>query len=82
MNNPCTQCGKQRIDKKTWKEKIGTQVITYTSTICPDPACQKIVDQAIADKKAKSDKLIKTKADAKLAREKALADSKLAAIAG
>lgn len=82
MNNPCIQCGKQRIERKTWQEKIGTQVITYTSTVCPDADCQKIVDQAIADKKAKSDKLIKTKADAKLAREKALADSKLAAIAG
>ena len=81
MNNPCTNCGRQRIDGKSWKEKIGIQVITYTSTICPDADCQKIVDKGIADRKAKSDYLIKTKADAKLAREKALADAKIIAAA-
>lgn len=58
MNNPCIRCGKQRIDGKSWKGKIGISSITYTLTICPDPGCQKIVDQGIADKKA-----------AKLARE-------------
>ena len=73
MNNPCIQCGKQRIDGKTWHEKIGIQVITYTSTICPDSDCQKIVDKAVADKKAKSEQLMKAKADAKLAREKLMA---------
>ncbi len=73
MNNPCIQCGKQRIDGKTWKEKSGMSFITYTSTVCPDADCQKIVEKAMADRKEKSANLIKAKAEAKLAREKLLA---------
>ena len=75
MNNPCINCGKQRIDGKSWKEKIGTSLVTYTQTICPDPACQKIIDKGIADRKAKSDALAQEKIKAKLAREKLLAGS-------
>lgn len=48
MNNPCVRCGKQRITLRRWKEKIKTSAgiseITYEDTICPDPACQKIVE--------------------------------------
>ena len=73
MNNPCIECGKQRVDGKTWKGKVGSSVITYTLTICPDPACQKKVDQAIADRKLKSDLLSRERAQAKLAKEKLLA---------
>lgn len=72
MSNPCVNCGKQRVDGKTWKGKIGSSVVTYTLTICPDSACQKIVDKAIADRRAKSELLIKEKLEAKLAREKAV----------
>lgn len=72
MLNPCIECGKERVDGKSWKGKAGTAVIMYTSTICPDPQCQKIVDKAIAARKAKSILLIKKKLDAKLAREKLL----------
>lgn len=75
MNNPCVECGKQRIDGKTWTGKVGSSEITYTLTVCPDPACQKIVDQAIADRKEKSDLLSKERAQAKLAKEKLLAIS-------
>lgn len=70
MNNPCTECGKQRIESKSWKGMSGACVITYTSTICPDPTCQKIVDKALADKKAKSELLMRKKIEAKLEREK------------
>lgn len=73
MSNPCSECGKERIDGKTWKGKVGISVITYTQTICPDPECQKIVDRKTADRKAKSDLLAKGKMEAKLAREKAVA---------
>ncbi len=73
MSNPCINCGKERIDGKTWKGKIGISVITYTQTICPDPKCQKIVDQRTADRKAKSELLAKGKQEAKLAREKLMA---------
>lgn len=72
MNNPCIQCGKQRVDGKTWKGKVGISVVTYTQTICPDPACQKIVDQAIADRKEKNELLNQKKIAAKLEREKLL----------
>lgn len=73
MLNPCIQCGKQRVDGKTWKEKSGASVVTHTQTICPDSDCQKIVDKAIADRKEKSASLIKKKLDAKVAKEKLLA---------
>lgn len=73
MSNPCVRCGKQRIDGKSWDGKIGSSVVTHTLTICPDPKCQKIVDQGIADRKAKVISLLKAKAEAKIAREKLLA---------
>lgn len=72
MLNPCIECGKERIDGKTWKEKIGTSVIVHIKTICPDSKCQKLVDQAIADRKEKNSMLLKKKQEAKEAREKLL----------
>ena len=73
MGNPCIRCGKQRIDGKSWKEKSGSSIVTYTKTICPDAACQKLLDRAIADRIAKNALMLKNKAEAKLAREKLLA---------
>ncbi|MBI4039107.1 hypothetical protein HY384_04080 [Candidatus Daviesbacteria bacterium] len=73
MSNPCIRCGKQRLDGKTWKGKIGSSTVTYTLTICPDAGCQKIVDQVTAERKEKSALLIKKKAEAKLAKEKLVA---------
>lgn len=73
MSNPCVRCGKQRVDGKSWEGKVGASVVTYTLTVCPDPACQKQVDQAIAERKAKTASLLKAKEEAKLAREKLLA---------
>ena len=70
MSNPCIRCGKERIDGKTWKGKVGSSVVTYSLTVCSDPECQKIVDQAIADRRAKSALLSREKAQAKLAKEK------------
>ena len=75
MQNLCIECGKERIDGKTWKGKSGASTVTYTKTICPDADCQKKVDQAIADRKEKSTMLIKKKMDAKLAREKLLSSN-------
>lgn len=72
MQNPCIECGKERIDGKSWKGKTGSSVVTYTKTICPDLSCQKIVDKAISDRKEKSADLIRKKLEAKLAREKLL----------
>lgn len=70
MSNPCVKCGKERVDSKSWEGKIGSSVVTYTLTICPDPECQKQVDKGIAERKAKTASLLKAKEDAKLAREK------------
>ncbi|MBI2020503.1 hypothetical protein HYS94_03700 [Candidatus Daviesbacteria bacterium] len=61
MNNPCIRCGLQRIDGKSWQEKSGISIVTYTQTLCPDKLCQKEVDKAIADRRAKSDDLAKKK---------------------
>lgn len=70
MSNPCVKCGKERIDSKTWKSKIGASEIVHTMTVCPDPECQKQVEKAIADRKAKAASIIKAKEDAKAAKEK------------
>ncbi len=50
---PCIRCGKSRIIAKSWTEKIGNSVITYTQTVCPDEECQKIVDSDLQKKKDK-----------------------------
>lgn len=73
MNNPCVECGKQRIDGKSWEEKSGMSLVTHTQTVCPDSVCQKIVDKAIAERKAKIKNLALKKAQSKLDREKQVA---------
>lgn len=49
----CIRCGKVRVFEKTWKEYIGTSLLTYTRSVCVDAACQKIVDEQIAAQKEK-----------------------------
>lgn len=73
MSNPCIRCGKPRIDGKSWKSNLGNSVITHTLTVCPDPDCQKIVDQGIAERKEKAELILRKKDEAKQAREKLLA---------
>lgn len=68
MSNPCVRCGKERINGKSWKETIGLGIMTHTQTICPDDACQKVVEQGIAERIAKNDLLAATRARAKLER--------------
>ncbi len=62
-NNPCIRCGKQRIIAREWKETIktlsGPSVVTYQLTVCPDPDCQKIVEEKQALQKAKQDEITK-----------------------
>lgn len=43
----CTRCGKERIIKKTYTEKLEKNNVVYTVTICPDPECQKIVEKGL-----------------------------------
>lgn len=65
--NLCTRCGKERIDSKTWEEEItsffGATTITHTETVCPDPECQKIVEE-------KMDALRQKTEDMKIEKEK------------
>lgn len=49
----CIRCGRERVFEKTWKEYIGTSLLTYTRSVCVDAECQKIVDQQIAEQKEK-----------------------------
>lgn len=56
--NPCIRCGKQRIDGKVWTEMAGKVLITHTQTICPDPACQKIVEEEITARREKKELII------------------------
>ena len=53
QDNPCIRCGKERIIKKSWRENINNSLITFTQTACPDPSCQKIVEEDLQKKKDK-----------------------------
>lgn len=67
--NVCTRCGKQRIFKDSWQEKVttgqGDSVVTYSSFVCPDDECQKLVEISLAEKQA----LAKERQDAQDKRE-------------
>ena len=47
QTTPCIRCGKDRIISKTWTEKIGESKVVRTDTVCPDPECQKIVEEQL-----------------------------------
>lgn len=60
--NPCTRCGKERIFQKSWQQRIqtysGIDAIQINSrTICPDKACQRIVDKDLKVQKNKREKI-------------------------
>ncbi|MFH1971503.1 MAG: hypothetical protein ABIJ05_03935 [Patescibacteria group bacterium] len=59
QNNLCPLCGKQRIVVKTYKEKIGNSVVTYTEKNCPDPDCQKKLNGQLAQEQKKRDLITK-----------------------
>lgn len=54
-NTICIRCGKTRIVAKKWSKYVGTSLITYIDTVCPDPKCQKIVADQLQKKKEKID---------------------------
>ncbi|MBI3341732.1 hypothetical protein HY024_01275 [Candidatus Curtissbacteria bacterium] len=55
VSTPCIRCGKDRIFKKSWKEKLDNKgtMMTIVEAICPDKDCQKIVDAMFAEKREK-----------------------------
>lgn len=56
--NPCIRCGKKRVTSKVWTEMVGRSLVTHTQTICPDPACQKIVEEELAARREKRELFI------------------------
>jgi len=47
----CVRCGKTRIVSKRWNETIAGSSVTYTLFVCPDPACQEIVEDEFQKRK-------------------------------
>lgn len=68
--NLCVRCGKPRIVVRTWKECIKGSILIYTSTACPDAACQKIVDKKFADQKEKREAVEKERMKRALAHKR------------
>jgi hypothetical protein len=72
ISNPCTKCGKERIDSKTWEETVttffGTTVIKHTETVCPDPDCQKVVNEKLAEQRKRKEDLDSARAERMKAR--------------
>lgn len=69
-SNPCTRCGKQRINSKSWEETVTsfigtTSIVTYTETVCPDPKCQKEVEKELEIQKKKKQEQEQNRADRK-----------------
>lgn len=57
-NNPCIRCGKARIVSSIRQEYVGTSLITYTDTVCPDPECQEKVNEQLLKEREKREKLV------------------------
>lgn len=59
--NPCTRCGKERIEGKRYSEEVatffGTSTIIHTDTVCPDDDCQKIVEEKLEVQKQKTEEI-------------------------
>lgn len=43
----CIRCGKERIIKSSNVEALEKTTVTYTTTVCPDPECQKLVEMGL-----------------------------------
>jgi len=59
IGSVCIRCGKTRVIVKTWKEviktSIGESLLVRSTSVCPDPECQKVVDQQLEEKRAKQE---------------------------
>lgn len=49
----CIRCGKDRITLSSYKQVISNSEIVYTTTVCSDPECQKMVDKTLKQDEAK-----------------------------
>lgn len=59
----CTRCGKVRSVSKVWTEEVevygGVTVITRTTTVCPDPECQELVNKDLQKQTAAREEMKK-----------------------
>jgi len=62
-SNPCTRCGKERIVVSTSYEKTQGTTLTIRVTECPDPDCQKKVDEKLSNEKRRREELNYAKED-------------------
>lgn len=53
----CTRCGKARVVVKTYEKEINGSKILYKLTGCPDPECQKKVEEGLQKEKEKREKI-------------------------
>ena len=56
-SNPCIRCGKERVVTSVLKEYINGSLVTTTQTSCPDPLCQKKLDEMLEREKVDREKL-------------------------
>ena len=49
----CIRCGKERVVKSSYTEKLEKTSVVYTVTICPDPECQKMVEKGLMAEETK-----------------------------
>lgn len=73
--NVCIRCGRPRIAVKTWKEYSRAGLVIHTTTTCPNPDCQKIINQQFAAQKKKQETIEKAK-------QKRIMDRRQEAISG
>lgn len=68
-SNVCYRCGSQRIVSRTYKEGTGTNQVTVTLMICPNPECQKTVNKELKAVHKKTLMLAKKKEERFMARK-------------
>jgi len=56
-NNPCIRCGKQRVVINVSEEHISGSMVQTTEMSCPDPECQKMVDNKFEKERVERQKL-------------------------
>lgn len=54
MLTTCIRCGKTRIPLKSWTESVNGAKTLYTTSVCPDKECQKIVEDQLQKKNDKA----------------------------
>lgn len=67
--NLCIRCGKQRIIVKTHQELVGSGMVQYTETTCPNLDCQKKVDNELRKEKEKREQAISFSTNSKFGRK-------------